>query len=411
MTGAGRPSAGDAGRRDERLSLCMLASGPPAQVRAVLECWRPWVGEVVVAVDDRHAELAGAIGDLVDRLHVVPAPENGIVEDVLVWLHHQCTREWIVRVDDDELPADGLFDELREIVDRDAVTHVYCRHLSLYPDAAHAVVSEPWRETQALRILRNLPAVWQAPDGLHTSMGAVGAHAIMDRGLLHLLLLVTTLPERRAKVRRYEAAGAVPTHESGRSVNAFYLPEEQPDLELEPLPAADAARVRAVLRAIRERTPERPAGPVAAVRPVTRAEIDRYAGPRAGAGDGPYRARLRAVRPPASMVAGTTRHVLVEVTNLGDAWWPWEPDAARPGVRLGQRWSRAGGEEVPWEAVRSQLPEPVAPGQAIRALVALQAPPEPGALTVTVDLVHELVRWFGAPLRLPIAVTPAPPGG
>jgi len=289
------------------------------------------------------------------------------------------------------------------------VTHAYCRHQSVYPDTAHAPVSEPWRETLAMRVLRNLPAVWQGPDGLHTSMGAVGAHGIMDRGFLHLLLLLTTLPERRAKVRRYEAAGEVPTHESGRSVNAFYLPEEQPDLELESLPEADAAQVRTVLRAIREPAPAPARGPIADAQRVTRAEIDRYAGPRAGAGDEAYRALLRPIRPPRSMVAGTTRHLLVEVTNLGDAWWPWDPDAERPGLRLGQRWSRAGGAELPWEAVRSHLPEPVAPGQAIRALVALQAPPEPGALTVSIDVVQELVRWFGAPVRLPIVVTPAPP--
>lgn len=236
------------------------------------------------------------------------------------------------------------------------MTHAHVPHRAVFPTADQVLLSEPWRETLAMRVLRNVRGAWRSPGGLHTSMGAQGAHAILGRGFLHLALVLST------------------------------------------------QRVRDVLRADAGPEPSAPRGG-AVPRYVSRAEIDAvtWSVPPA---DTAYQGSLRALRAPATMAAGTTRHLLVEVTRLGDVWWPWDPDAGRRPLRLGQRWLRADGSVVPFEAPRSYLPEPVAPGQTIRTLVALQAPAEPGDLVVTVDLVHELVRWFEVPVRLAITVTP-----
>lgn len=93
--------------------------------------------------------------------------------------------------------------------------------------------------------------------------------------------------------------------------------------------------------------------------------------------------------------------------NTGGARWL----AAAPGdtgaVRLGWRWWRAG---TPLGEGRAYLLRDVPPGATVRISPDLQAPDDPGAYTLVLDMVSERLTWFeqrgSAPIRLPVTVEP-----
>ena len=78
-------------------------------------------------------------------------------------------------------------------------------------------------------------------------------------------------------------------------------------------------------------------------------------------------------------------------------------------MRLSSRWFKAD-SSIPhsdWYG-RSELPHPLPPQGVITLPLAVVAPAEPGDYKLQIDLVQELVAWFGGkgavPLVIPIVV-------
>ena len=98
---APRSPAPPGGPRLMSLSVCLIASAPAARVAALLEPVRELADEIVIAADSRGdaATLAGyaALADRCFRL------EYRFYERHLGWLHEQCSGDWILRLDDDEV--------------------------------------------------------------------------------------------------------------------------------------------------------------------------------------------------------------------------------------------------------------------------------------------------------------------
>lgn len=98
---------------------------------------------------------------------------------------------------------------------------------------------------------------------------------------------------------------------------------------------------------------------------------------------------------------------LVALRNASDCAWP-DPaavDPARSGayaVRLAYRWHRASWSG-PYQA-RSDLREPLAPGQAATVWIPVIAPAEPGDYQLQFDLVEEGVAWFAAKGAAPLVL-------
>ena len=89
------------------------------------------------------------------------------------------------------------------------------------------------------------------------------------------------------------------------------------------------------------------------------------------------------------------RKLEVRIQNTGTATWPWGDDA-RPEVRVGARWYDASGVELRDLEVHTPLAAPVAPGEDARLPVHVRVPAVQGRYRVSVDLIQEHVRWFGA---------------
>jgi hypothetical protein len=383
-----------------RLSLCAVTRSGPARVRSFPALWRPWVDEVILAVDARaHPETLGSIGDLADRVYVVPPVRN--VERYLGWLHAQCTGDWILRVDDDELPSAALLGSLRELIAEREPTHYWLPRRWPHPTASEYIDDGIWGGDAQVRLVRSMPGIWRFSGASHSNIEVLGASRIADAPLIHAVTLLRSFGEREAKVAYYRALGPEPLHESGVPLNDVYLPELYPDLSRAPMPAEDIATIEAFLGGVPPRAPRRARRP--RIRQAATPDLDRWLDERP-LSDHAYRAAVRIAGPLATMATGTVRHVQVELTNLGDSWWPRGP-APKPEIAVGHYWRRPDGTDVEAPTPRTALTESVPPGATTRLHVAVCAPGEIGPLELRVDMVHERVRWFDCADARPVDVT------
>jgi hypothetical protein len=119
--------------------------------------------------------------------------------------------------------------------------------------------------------------------------------------------------------------------------------------------------------------------------------------------DGAFHLEWGPIQAPDSMEAGKTVPIRISVKNTGTSTWA-DPPAADPSgtgafaVRAGYRWigSTKTAEAVAYEAGRADLARPVAPGEQASLLLDVTAPKSPGRYTLQIDLVQEMVAWFGA---------------
>lgn len=392
------------GRGDSpRLSLCAITAAGPSQARAFLEQWRPLVDEVVVAVDERaHPATTNEYARLADQVYVVPAAMWN-VERYLGWLHNRCSGEWILRVDDDELPSRELRQALPSLLDEREPTHYFFPRRWVYPTPKTYITEGIWLRDVQLRLVRNLPGLWHFSGRLHLNMEVEGANRIVDAPLLHLSLLVADLEKRRAKVEAYERIRPGLRAGSGVPLNSLFVPEDVESISLSRSGRPDASAADRFLRAVHGPETE-PAPPAGGVPRVPLGEILRWSGDRSVSA-GAYRARIRFPNGIAPMPAGAIQHVQVEVDNLGDEWLPRGPHPEPP-IQMGYSWWREDGTEIEGPVLRTPFTETVAPGATTRLAMAIQAPADLGRLQLRVDLVHENVRWFDCEERLEVDISP-----
>jgi len=383
-----------------------MVSTTPARVAAILAPLRVLRPEVVLVIDDRLEESFDAdFRRLGDR--VVRAPYLGAVSRAAGWLLSQCTGDWVLRLDDDEVPSTGLAAELEGCVCGDPpITHAWVPRRWLYPDSANMLAQWPWSPDYQLRLHRNDPALVAFPGRIHEVMSVLGPCLYLREPIYHADLLFKSFEQRLRKARRYEAIRPGLTID-GTSVNeAYYLPERHEGLRTKPVPATDARLVRRLL----ERGAEAPRGRRrAALAHVEPGAIDalwerRELGPEA------YRTRLVLSDDDLMMTAGQTRTLDVEVHNAGNEIWPGGPDR-RPQIRVGYRWrDQQGAIGVP-DGSHTPIPSELRPGRSTLVPALITAPPIPGPYVLELDLVDEGVRWFGDEHRVQVEVLPAPRSG
>lgn len=97
------------------VSFCITTDGPADRVRVLLELVRPHVDEIVLAADrDGGQETLEVCADLADRRLTFELERSPVW--LAGWILHQCSGEWILRLDDDEVPSAALLEALPEIV-------------------------------------------------------------------------------------------------------------------------------------------------------------------------------------------------------------------------------------------------------------------------------------------------------
>ena len=383
------------------LSVCCLTRGPTARVAAQLALLRDVADEVVVGLDTSvDAELAHPLAEVADVL--VHYPYLDPVDRPVGWVHSLCTRDWILWVDDDEIPSAALVDSLRDVIADGSVTHCFVPRRTLWRDAASALQGPPWVPDFQLRLVLNDPRVVWFPGITHWPIQALGPHRYLDAPLYHTDLLLNPEERRRAKVRRYESA--VPGRRvAGLPMNdAYFLPEDRPSVELAPVAPPDRDTIARILEL--EPWPE-PSPPTVPLRTASRVEIDEH-WHGAPATDELYRGRLEVVEGHEPFAVGEQRGIVVRVENDGSHVWP-QGGVGWPSVAVAYRWLDDTGATVVAEGLRTRLPSTLAPGDSLIVPVDVLAPHVPGTHVLVLDLLHEHARWFGTELALQIDVRAA----
>ncbi|MGE5273845.1 MAG: hypothetical protein ACM3QU_08830 [Verrucomicrobiota bacterium] len=367
-----------------------MTRGPGDRVGAMLALFRGVVDEIVVALDDRADEATHeALAAVADRMIRYPYAEP--VDRPLAWIHSECRGDWVLTVDDDEIPSRGLLDALPSLVAATDVTHYWLPRRWLYPTAGRYLDTRPWRPDYQPRLVLNDRRVLTFLDETHVPVAALGPSRCLAAGLYHADALLSSREARRAKADRYERLHPG-KRVAGRPLNeAFYLPElvDPPTAEV---PAEDLALVTGVLGG------RAPSGARAEVRTAGRDEIDRL-WPGRELPESAYRARLALLEEVPPLRAGGAETVDVLVENLGGEPLPWGATFA-----VATRWSQ-GGRVV--DGAHRPLPAALVPGGREIVPVPLAVPVVAGRWTLTIDLVHEHVRWFGCELAVEVDVAPS----
>ena len=146
-----------------KLSLCIVTKNSAPHIEALLKVGRGFADEVVVAVDrtssDGTEQICRRYAD--KTLNVGPID---YIEQVLAWLNDQCGGDWILRLDDDELPSAGLVTMLPGLLRDREVTHYWLRRRWVVGRDRNAWLGQrPWWPDWQLRLFKNDPALVQVP--------------------------------------------------------------------------------------------------------------------------------------------------------------------------------------------------------------------------------------------------------
>jgi hypothetical protein len=363
----------------------------------LLEALRPVADELVVAVDSRGAASLGAAEGLADRL--VSFEFADAIERQWAWIAAQASGEWLLWVDDDELPSEALLAELPELVAAEDVTHYQLRRRWVWPSPRETLADPPWEPEFVPRLFRLDPALVTFPGTFHLPLRVTGPFRWVDAPLYHLDLVVNDEGRRREKSLAYERRQPG-LRIAGRALNeAFYLPETRSP-RTAPVPARDQETLERFLSA----------SPVPFDQPArepvvegTRETIDLHYH-RAPIEEADYSADLSLRRPVHSMEVGVEGQVEVWVTNhSGHTWRP--RGSAGFEVELSYRWRDADGA-VLGEGLRTSLPARLLPGESALIVADVEPPGRFGQYSLDLDLVQEHVRWFGAAITTEVTVRP-----
>jgi len=124
-----------------------------------------------------------------------------------------------------------------------------------------------------------------------------------------------------------------------------------------------------------------------------------------------FNAQLDFVDRPAVLRAGERQTIYVRIKNLSDSTWPARGQANEAfAVKVGNHWFNEQGVMVTQDDARASLLFDLPPGQEMELPLTVTAPREPGRYIIQIDMVQELVAWFGSrgsqTLRLSVTVKP-----
>src|SRR5215212_7898500 len=173
-----------------KLSLCIATKDSAEYIEKLLQVGRSLADEVVVAVDASSEDSTERIcREYADKVFRVESP--GYVERVLAWLNEQCTGDWILRLDDDELPSEGLVRALSGLLANREYTHYWLpRRWVIGRDQPRWIMQHPWWPDWQLRLFRNIRSLLTFPGDLHTDYTVQGAGGYFSEGTIYHLALV-----------------------------------------------------------------------------------------------------------------------------------------------------------------------------------------------------------------------------
>ena len=374
-----------------KLSVAIPAFNSEAYIEPLLRGVRQFADEVVIGVDTGGTDGTERIcARYADRLFCLEP--IGTSERAVAWLNEQCTGDWILRLDDDELPSEGLVRALSGLLADREYTHYWLpRRWVIGRDQPRWIMQHPWWPDWQLRLFRNIRSLLTYPGHLHSECLVAGASGYATEGALyHYTLICHDEGRRRERMRQYEQISPY------NSLAHYYFPGEG-TVATRPIPPGDGpfrGDSRSVRRAIDYRRFWSRRGPSSFPPPyVSLAEIDAA---RREAGDYPpelFSASIDAIDCPERTQPGRLFPVQLRLRN--DSRFIWHSvGLGSPTITLSYHLLDRDGNPYEFEGVRTNLPLSVRPGQAITVIAQVTAPWEEGEYVIRWDPVIENVAWF-----------------
>lgn len=344
---------------------------------------------MAVDVSDGEQDLT-PLGMVADRLFEIEL--DMFLESAMTWLHAQCSADWILRIDDDEVLGADLLEQLPELTHARDVVQYWLARRWLYPDAGHWLEQWPWFPDFQGRLVRNDARLW-FPGLCHSSVVLTPPAHFLDSGIYHLTHLLCSREERERKVERYLNVDPTLRETAADAyLSTYYLPEHHPAARIATVNPNDRATIDMIVSQPSELRSGRIAPPPCAQR-VPRTEVQAHWAERQF-DEAAYSATIRPIDVYRQLVTDDHRPFRVEVRNEGSEWWPGGGEDRRPLIRVAYQWLTPQGVTVESEGHRTALPHPLGPGESCLVTMNVTSPPVAGRYVLAPDLVHEHVRWF-----------------
>jgi hypothetical protein len=386
------------GSNRKTLSVCCVTDDATAQTATMLGLLRPLADEIVVAVDTRVPEtlLVPLYGGVADRLLRYEYAEP--VERPFAWLHAQCSGDWILRIDSDEVPCAELLGALPDLLTVRDVHQFPLPRRWLFQDSSHALDEAPWWPDYQFRLVRNDPATLWFAGTSHSSAHHARPARFLSMPILHTDCLINSYEKRSAKTANY-AAGLDSGSQSAILNSIFYRPEDNRSRPLARIPARDVELVDKVLEARGQSAGQESSGQlgVGAIRTADREEIDAYWEERP-VPEAVKKATIELMESDRRLSVGQRRIMFFLVQNQGMETWPYGP-MRHPAITLCYRWLTPDGDVVVPEGLHSPLAATLYPGATDVEPVTVDAPDAEGVFVLEVALVLNRTVWFGVPAR------------
>ena len=359
------------------LSTVMLVKNAASYIEPLLKVARTISNELIVAVDAASEDSTQDIASrFADRTIMIDSPEY--VEEALPWMNEQCSGDWILRLDADEMPSQALCGALPALLEDKEYTHYYIRMRWLLNEKQW-LNSRPWWPGWQLRLFRNIPSLIQVPGDLHSGYVISGAGKYIEHGsIYHYDLVLHDESLRRAKIAHYAKI------RPSKCFGGHYFPSVGEEF-LSELPADDEpARIPEAVRSS--------IGSSSSPASIRYGKVEKYP---ANPTDSFFKASLQCGYYPDVIQVGQTARIEVYITNEGDAIWPVCRDRSSV-VRLSYHWLRGDGSMAVFDGVRTYIPAPLKGGNSMIVFAVVVAPSEPGEYVLQLDLVVENVSWFSS---------------
>lgn len=366
-----------------KLSLGILAHSSALFIERLLQAGAGFADEIVIGVDrsstDATQDICGRYADKLFRLEPI-----GTSERALAWLNEQCSGDWILRLDDDELPSAGFVEALPRLMRDRNYTHYWLpRRWVIGDDRSRWISEHPWWPDWQVRLFRNIPSLVSFPGQLHTDYDVQGAGGYFSEGsLYHYALVERDEEQRRRKVAQYECISP------GNSKPWYYFPNESA-VVTRAIPTDDAPWLRGS-------EPGPRAGRLT-TRPLVVTDVSLAEMRRAEKKDvdfpGLYQATVDCLECPSVIVAGRRHPVELRLRNDSPYEWP-SPGLGTPEIMLSYHWLHSTREPHRSLGVRTRLPRTLRPGDTVKVIADVLAPWQSGQFFLQWDPLIENVTWF-----------------
>src|SRR5262245_36980210 len=367
-----------------KLSLGILAHNSAPFIERLLHAAAGFADEIVIGVDrsstDSTEDVCAKYADKLFRLEPI-----GTSERALAWLNDQCSGDWILRLDDDELPSAGFVDALPRLMHDRNYTHYWLpRRWVIGEERSRWIAEHPWWPDWQVRLFRNIPSLVSFPGQLHTDYDVQGAGGYFSEGsLYHYALVERTEQERQQKMAQYERISP------GNSKPWYYFPNESA-VVTRASPTEDPPRYGASEPTVR---PAHPRAASVAVTDVSLAEMRRAEKKEVDCPPDLFKATLDCSECPSVIVAGRLHPVELRLRNDSPFEWP-SPGLGAPEILLSYHWLHSTREPHRSLGVRTRLPLTLRPGETLKVIADVLAPWQSGPYLLQWDPLIENVTWF-----------------